>query len=317
MMLKKILDLEEWFELDRFLDTLILPASVGVAFLILTISKRKSAQWLMDKLFNPESSLIVFREISGLKIFSIWNLLLGIGLIMFGFTYKKISTEGLLLVSAISFYGASLGWSYAFQYFEEAWKTKAGLFNKISFLFLVIAIIEKLVNIYRGNVSQASLFYFTIPPLILLLRSKTEFEKKGESKIFWLSSLTFNLVLVGVFFMDGVNSVKTKSASSNEFWLNLFLIIAPTLATYMSLINLQKHYKTSSENLPQKSKSIIITAFVSLIGLTLIASAGIKQTCLFIQNKKLEYKDNNESMIKEYEVKLEKSKSFNNPQQNP
>ena len=229
--LKMLQDWQNWFEPERFLDTQIVPLSVGIAFIIHAIEKNKKVRWLISILFRADNPIVSFKEISGLKIFSIWNLFLGIGLIMFGFTYKKLDLDELKFVSSVSFFGASLGWSYAFQYFEEAWKTKAEIFKKFSLFFLVLAVAEKIGNIYNGKIEMASLFYFTIPPLILLLKAKMEKNSDEKARIFWLSSLAFNLVLVGIFFMDGIGGVKTESASSSGFWLNAFLIIAPTLAT--------------------------------------------------------------------------------------
>lgn len=295
------LDWQSWFEPERFLDTLTVPVSVCVAFIILRIERNKKVQLLISKLFSAENPIISFKEVSGLKIFTIWNLLLGVGLIIFGFLYhKKIDVDGLMFVSWISFFGASLGWSYAFKYFEEAWKTKAVIFGKLSSLFLVLAISEKIINIYKGKTEWAPLFYFTIPPLILLLQSKMEKDRVEKSRVFWLSSLTFNLVLVGIFFMDGVGKVKTKSVSSIVFWLYSFLTIAPTVATYISLINLQKQYRLSSESYSKINLIFRIIAFSFFIGLTLIASFGIKTVLSAVQNKKAEYKAENDRMIKDF-----------------
>lgn len=306
--LNLILNWQSWFEPERFLDTLIIPASVAAAFVILKIESNKNIRFLINKVFNAERPLVNLKELSGLKIFAIWNLLLGIGLIMFGFTYNKSAIYG---IAAVSFFGASLGWSYAFKYFEEAWQINAVILKLLSSLFLILAIAEKIANIYKGNIDLKSLFYFTIPPLILLLYSKTKKDTDEQSRLFWLSSFTFNLVLVGIFFIDGVGAVKNESPSTIKFWLNLFLIIAPTLASYISLINIQKYYRIKAEGCSSMNRGLIIIAFTSLISLTLLASFGIKNALLTVQYKRAEYKSKTELITKEFQKKYESNTATN------
>lgn len=292
----------------------MIPVSVGVVIIILKIEKNPHIQYLISKAFNAERPIVKFKEISGLKLFAIWNLLLGFGLIVFGFTYKKMDIDGIIWVSSVSFFGASLGWTYAVKYFQEAWKTNAVIIKFIYSIFLVLAFSEKMAKIYEGHVDPPSLFYFTIPPLILLLYSKTKQDINEESRYFWLSSFTFNLVLVGLFFMDGVGEVKTESPSSIGFWLNSFLVIAPTLAAYVSLINLQKYHKNKTEEGLYLNRGFTIVAYLILICFTLFASFGIKTALLFVQNKKVEYNVKKYQFIKEINSKNKEPQSATNPQ---
>ena len=299
--LKIILDWQSWFELERFQDTLIVPLSIGVALLIVELLKIQKVEYLINILFDEKDPIIGFKELSGLKIFAILNMVLGFGLVLIGsvivYRFKEeISVDTIYLTFICGVLLPSLGWSYAFHYLEVAWDKKNSVIQKISSLFLFIALIETLVFLYIGNIKQCSLFYLTIPSFVLLLKSKTEKEISKKQRVFWISSLTFNLVLVGSFFAQGLQAINSKF-DETSLWINMLLLLAPTLAAYVSLIKYQKNKKSSLGSSQKTSKTVRVIAFVVLIALVLIASVGIKKLLINIKDQKSEHNAKIEALI--------------------
>jgi hypothetical protein len=290
--LKIILFWQSWFESERFLDTLIVPSSIAVAFLIHALLKTQKSECLINILFNEKDPIVGLKELSGLKIFAILNIVLGFGLVVIGsvivYKFKGISLETIYFILLTGILLPSLGWSYAFYYLEEAWDRKTAAIQKISSFFLIIATIQFLVFIYKGNIKQCSLFYLTIPSLVLLLKSKTEKEIRKKQRTFWISSLVFNIVLIFLFSIQGLQAIDINIEETG-LGTRIILILMPILAMYISLLNYQKYLQTNPLNNKKTGKIIKISAFAIVIGLIIIISFGIKKTLINIKELKVEY----------------------------
>lgn len=291
MNLSHALDWKTWFEPDRFLDVFTIPLSVAIAAIVVHFSKTQLFQILLNKTTNEDKPIIQLKELSGLKIYSLWNLFLAIGLIVFGLSYKE---GGIGLTAYVSFYGASLGWAYAFGYFAQAWPKQEKILKRILLTFLCVAVLEKLLGLYsHSKIKIEQLFFYTIPSLILLLNAAFQKDKNKFTQKFWLSSLTFNSALIGIFCIDGLKYEGRNGVSM----IDLCWAVAPIVATYMSLIFYKKSCGLKNDKKP--SRIVQLLALLSLAGGAILLFQGISKVSQY--------------MVDEI-VKYEQERTNNNPQ---
>jgi hypothetical protein len=276
------LDWKTWFEPLHFMDVFAIPISVGIAASVVCISKTNLFQFLLKKTIDNKNPIIQLKEFSGLKIYSLWNLCLACGLMSVGLLYKDFN---ITTTAYVSFYGASLGWAYAFGYFAESWPKQEKVFKKILIIFLCVAISEKLLGIYwHSKIEIKQLFFYTIPPLVLLLYAVLQREKSAFAKMFWLSSFLFNLTLVGIFCIDGLREIGLNNSSSIT---PLLLVIAPIVAIYVSLIYYKKYCCPVETRKLSKTTQVLALLFIAGIGVLIFQ--GINKASEYILEEKSKY----------------------------
>lgn len=303
MSLSHALDWKTWFEPDRFLDVFTIPLSIAIAAIVVHFSKTQLFQILLNKTTNEDKPIIQLKELSGLKIYSLWNLFLAIGLIFNGLLYKGFNRDSIEFTAYVSFYGASLGWAYAFGYFVQAWPKQEKILKRILFTFLCVAVLEKLLGLYsHSKIEIKQLFFYTIPSLILLLNAAFQKDKNKFTQKFWLSSLIFNLALIGIFCIDSLKDVGRNKVSI----IKLCLAVAPIVATYMSLIFYKKSCGLKNDKKP--SRIVQLLALLSLAGGAVLLSQGISKVSQYMVDEITKY---------EQESTNNNPQSAINSQQNP
>jgi hypothetical protein len=275
------LDWKTWFEPIHFMDVFAIPISVGIAASVVCLSKTNLFKFLLKKTIDNKNPIIQLKEFSGLKIYSLWNLCLACGLMSAGLLYKDFN---ITTTAYVSFYGASLGWAYAFGYFAESWPEQEKVFKKILIIFLCVAILEKLLGMYwHSKIEIKQLFFYTIPPLVLLLYAVLQRDNSVFAKMFWLSSFLFNLTLVGIFCIDGLREIGLNNSSSITPFL---LVIAPIVAIYVSLICYKKHCCPVETR--KLSKTTQVLALLFIVGIGVLIFQGINKASEYIVEKKSE-----------------------------
>lgn len=276
------LDWKTWFEPLHFMDVFAIPISVGFAASVVCLSKTNLFQFLLKKTIDNKNPIIQLKEFSGLKIYSLWNLCLACGLMSVGLLYKDFN---ITTTAYVSFYGASLGWAYAFGYFAESWPKQEKVFKKILIIFLCVAISEKLFGIYwHSKIEIKQLFFYTIPSLVLLLYAVLQKDKSAFAKMFWLSSFLFNLTLVGIFCMDVLREIGLNDSSSIT---PLLLLIAPIVAIYVSLIYYKKYCCPVETRKLSKTTQVLALLFIAGIGVLIFQ--GINKASEYILEEKSKY----------------------------
>ena len=261
------------------MDVFAIPISVGIAASVVCISKTNLFQFLLKKTIDNKNPIIQLKEFSGLKIYSLWNLCLACGLMSAGLLYKDFN---ITTTAYVSFYGASLGWAYAFGYFAESWPKQGKVFKKILIIFLCVAILEKLLGMYwHSKIEIKQLFVYTIPPLVLLLYAVLQRDNSAFAKMFWLSSFLFNLTLVGIFCIDGLREIGLNNSSSITPFL---LVIAPIVAIYVSLICYKKHCCPVETR--KLSKTTQVLALLFIVGIGVLIFQGINKASEYILKEK-------------------------------
>jgi hypothetical protein len=298
MNLAYAMDWRSWFEPDHFMDVFAIPLSAAIAAIVVNFSKTKLFQIVLERTLDEKNPIIQFKDLSGLKLYSLWNLVLAFGLLLMGISYNKLSSDSFIFTAYVSFYGASLGWAYAFGYFAQAWPKQERKFNKILLIFTCVAVLEKLLVLYSQRIEIKPLFYYTITPLILLINAAFHTDKNVFAKKFWLSSLLFNLALIGVFCID---SLKEKGSDKVSI-LNIFLVIAPIVATYVSLIFCKKYYCPDSSIKP--SRGVQIIALLSIAAGAGLLFKGVSKVSQYIADEISKY---------EQETSLRNPQSTTNP----
>lgn len=138
---------------------------------------------------------------SGLRVFALWNIVLGSVLVAYAIWFFLRDQPGWKVATWAASLGSALGWSLAFGYLARSGLGPVRIWGGLAMGTAGVAVAEKLAAwLPLGLPHDPFLFWGTLPSLVALVLSLLPgFPEIRRELWFWVSSVLFNLALFAWF----------------------------------------------------------------------------------------------------------------------